>query len=188
MDQQRWLRIEELLQQALDLQPYERPAFLKQTCNGDASLIAEVEALLKRETEAHSFMETPAIASLPRVEPPSQISHYRIEKRIGSGGMGEVFKAHDETLRREVALKMLAAEFTSDTERVRRFEQEAFAASRLNHPNIITIFEITHTRDSHFIVEEFVAGRTLRDLLHDLKSNKPKRLDLDRSLEIAIQI
>ena len=188
MDQQRWLQIEELLQQALDLQPHERSAFLKQRCNGDASLIAEVEALLKRETEARSFMESPAIASLPRIEPPSQISHYRIEKQIGSGGMGEVFKAHDEVLRRVVALKMLPAQFTSDTERVRRFEQEAFAASRLNHPNIITIFAITHDRDAHFIVEEIVEGRTLRELLRDPQSNKPQSLELERALDIAIQI
>ena len=188
MDQQRWFQIEELLQQALDLQPHERPAFLKQTCNGDASLIAEVEALLKRETEAHSFMESPAIASLPQVEPPSQISHYRIEKRIGSGGMGEVFKAHDETLHRIVAVKMLPAEFTSDTDRVRRFEQEAFAASRLNHPNIITIFEITHDGDAHFIAEEIVEGKTLRELLRDPESNKPKPLELECALDIAIQI
>ena len=188
MDRQRWLQIEEVLQQALDLQPHERGAFLKETCNGDVALLGEVEALLKRETQAGSFMESPAIASLPRYEPPTHISHYRIEKRIGSGGMGEVFKAHDETLRRVVALKMLPAEFTSDGERVRRFEQEAFAASRLNHPNIITIFEITHAGDAHVIVEEIVEGRTLRDLLRDPDSGKLQRLELERALDIAIQI
>ena len=184
MDQQRWLQIEGLLQQALDLPPHERVAYLKQVCDGDGALLAEVEALLKREEQAGSFMETPAIASVPRAEPPSQLSHYRIVKRIGSGGMGEVFEAHDETLRRVVALKMLPEQFTSDTERVRRFEQEAFAASRLNHPNIITIFEITHSGDAHFIVEEMVEGRTLRDLLRDSGS----RLELERTLDIAIQI
>ena len=188
MDRQRWLQIEEVLQQALDLQPQQRDEFLKHTCKGDVALLAEVESLLKRETEAGSFMESPAIASLPAIEPPSRISHYRIEKRIGAGGMGEVFKAHDETLRRVVALKMLTAEFTSDAERVHRFEQEAFAASRLNHPNIITIFEITHANDAHFIVEELVEGRTLRDLLRDPESNKPQPLELERALDIAIQI
>jgi WD40 repeat protein/serine/threonine protein kinase len=188
LDQQRWLQIEELLQQALDQQPGQRSEFLKHACNGDLSLLAEVEALLKHEVESGTFMELPAIASLPRVEPPSRISHYRIDKRIGSGGMGEVFKAHDETLRRTVALKMLTAEFTSDTERVRRFEQEAFAASRLNHPNIITIFEITQEGDSHFIVEELVEGRTLRNLLCDPSSGKPQRLELERALDTAIQI
>src|SRR5690242_15188178 len=99
VDQQRWLQIEELLQQALDLPPSERAPFLARTANGDAELLAEVEALLKREVEARSFMESPAIASLPRVPPPAQLSHYRIDKRIGAGGMGEVFQAYDENLR-----------------------------------------------------------------------------------------
>lgn len=188
MDQLRWLQIEEVLQEVLDLQPQQRAAFLRRACNGDAALLAEVEALLKREAEAGSFMESPAIAFLPQIEPPPRISHYRIEKRIGSGGMGEVFKAYDETLRRVVALKMLSVEFTSDAERVRRFEQEAFAASRLNHPNIITIFEITHTGDAHFIVEEIVEGRTLRELLRDPESNKPRPLEVERAVDIAIQI
>jgi|KBSSwiStaDraftv2_1062776.scaffolds.fasta_scaffold53597_2 WD40 repeat protein/serine/threonine protein kinase len=188
MDHKRWLQMEELLQQALDLQPQQRAAFLEQAVAGDAVLLGEVEALLRREEEAGSFMESPAIASLPRLEPPSQISHYRIEKQIGSGGMGDVFSAYDETLRRVVALKMLPVEFTSDAERVRRFEQEAFAASRLNHPNIITIFEITRAGDSHFIVEEIVEGRTLRDLLRDPQSNEPQSIELERALDIAIQI
>ena len=188
MDQQKWQQIETVLQQALDLEPGERAAFLQRSCNGDPSLLASVEALLRREADAGSFMESPAVTCLPRIPPPSQISHYRIEDRIGSGGMGEVFKGYDETLHRVVALKMLPPEFTSDAERVRRFEQEAFAASRLNHPNIVTIFEIAHAGDAHFIVEELVEGRTLRELLWDSEGNKPRRLELERALDIAIQI
>src|SRR5688572_25435326 len=133
MDYQRWAQIEELLQLALDLGPGERAAFLERACAGDGALRDAVEDLLRREAEAESFLESPALArvdhpaDVPPPAPPSRISHYRIEARIGQGGMGEVYKARDETLRRVVALKMLPAEFTSDPERVRRFEQEAFA-------------------------------------------------------------
>jgi WD40 repeat protein/serine/threonine protein kinase len=191
MDYQRWAQIEELLQLALDLGPDERAAFLERACAGDVALRSAVEDLLRREAEAESFLESPAVARADEpvdVPPPSRISHYRIEARIGKGGMGEVYKARDETLRRVVALKMLPAEFTSDPERVRRFEQEALAASRLNHPNIITIFEITGAGGAHFIVQEFVEGQTLRELLTDPRAKKPRRLGVERTLEIATQI
>lgn len=188
MDQQRWAQIEEVLQQALDLPSHQRAEFLKQTCAGDPALLANVEALLKREGEAGSFLESPAVACLPRIGPPSQISHYRIESRIGAGGMGEVYKARDETLGRVVALKMLPQEFTSDPDRVQRFRQEAFAASRLNHPNIITIFEIVHQESTHFIAEEYVEGQTLRELLLDPQTQQRRSLTLERALDITIQI
>ncbi|HYG82012.1 MAG TPA: serine/threonine-protein kinase [Pyrinomonadaceae bacterium] len=191
MDYQRWAQIEELLQLALDLGPGERAAFLERACAGDEALRSAVEDLLGREAEAESFLESPAFARADDpvvVPPPSRISHYRIEARIGKGGMGEVYKARDETLRRVVALKMLPAEFTSDPQRVRRFEQEAFAASRLNHPNIITIFEITQAGGAHFIVQEFVEGQTLRELLTDPPSKKPRKLGVDRTLEIGTQV
>jgi WD40 repeat protein/serine/threonine protein kinase len=194
MDQQRWQRIEELLQRALDLEPGVRAAFLDRACAGDEALRSDVEALLSKEADAKSFMESPAVAYFSKEitalspTPPSQISHYRIEARIGEGGMGEVYRAHDQALRRVVALKMLPAEFTSDPERVQRFEQEAFAASRLNHPNIITIFEIIHSDKAHFIVEEFVEGQTLRKLLTDPQLSKPRKFTVEKALEIAIQI
>ena len=186
MDQKRWSQIEEVLQQALDLEPSERSAFLQQVCVNDATLQARVEALLDRERDAGSFIESPAVVSLlPRhsIEPLSQISHYKLESRIGAGGMGEVYRARDETLGRVVALKMLPLEFTYDPERVRRFRQEAFTASRLNHPNIITIFEIVQQDGNHFIAEEFVEGQTLREFI-----DKQRRLGLDKALDIAIQI
>ena len=194
MNHQRWEQIEDLLQRALDLEPGERAAFLERTCAGDETLRSAVGALLSKEAEAKSFMESPAVVCLaeqisgPLPETPSQISHYYIEARIGEGGMGEVYRAHDETLRRVVALKMLPAEFTSDPERVQRFEQEAFAASRLNHPNIITIFEITQAENAHFIVEEYVEGQTLRELLTDPQTKKPRKLGVDKALDIAMQI
>src|SRR5919198_3374696 len=194
MDYRRWEQIEELLQRALDLEPGERAAFLERACAGDGALRAEVEALLSKEADAASFMESPAVVcvagqvNVPPPAPPSRLSHYRVEARIGGGGMGEVYKARDETLRRVVALKMLPAEFTSDPERVRRFEQEALAASRLNHPNIITIFEITRADGAHFIVEEFVEGRTLRELLDDPRSKGPRGLGVEGALEIAVQV
>jgi len=193
MDHQRWIKIEDVLQHALDLEPSERAAFLDQCCHNDQELRIEVESLLSREVEARSFMESPAAVfdaqeTVPSPTLPSKISHYSIEAQIGAGGMGEVYKARDETLRRVVALKMLPTKFTSDTERVRRFEQEAFSASRLNHPSIITIFEITHDDGAHFIAEEFVDGQTLRELLNDPQTNQPRKLTVERALKIAIQI
>jgi eukaryotic-like serine/threonine-protein kinase len=191
MDQKRWLQIEDVLQQALDVEPSQRPAFLKRACINDATLRAQVEALLDRESDAGTFMEAPALASLIQqhsIEPGSQIGRYRIKSHIGAGGMGEVYKARDETLGRVVALKMLPLEFISDGERVQRFRQEAFAASRLNHPNIITIFEIVEQDGNHFIAQEYVEGQTLRELLTDPGTKKPLSLSVDKALEIAIQI
>src|SRR5262245_34246103 len=98
---------------------------------------------------------------------PSQaINHYRILKKLGAGGMGEVYLAEDTRLDRRVALKLLPHEFTQDADRVRRFIQEAKAASGLNHPNIVTIYDIGEGEDGHFIAMEFVDGWTLREVIH----------------------
>ncbi|MCI0336199.1 MAG: protein kinase [Acidobacteria bacterium] len=96
---------------------------------------------------------------------PQRLSHYRILQKLGAGGMGEVYLAEDTKLGRKVALKLLPAAFTTDNERVRRFEQEARAASALNHPNIITIHEIGEAEAGRFIVMEYVEGRTLRAMV-----------------------
>src|SRR5215510_12203444 len=101
------------------------------------------------------------------------ISHYRVLNRIGVGGMGEVWLAEDTRLDRQVALKLLPAEFTQDADRVRRFIQEAKAASALNHPNIITIHEIgeaqTEAGSTHYIATEFIEGQTLRSRMRQEK-------------------
>src|SRR5437667_4547608 len=93
------------------------------------------------------------------------ISHYRILSKLGAGGMGEVYLAEDTKLERKVAIKLLPAEFTQDADRVRRFIQEAKAASALNHPNIITVHEIGEAEGTRYIATEFIEGETLRQRL-----------------------
>src|SRR6185295_8696735 len=107
---------------------------------------------------------------------------YRIDARIGAGGMGEVYLAEDSRLGRKVALKMLPDYFTKDDERVRRFQQEARAASALNHPNILTIYEIGQIDSRHFIATEFIEGETLRE--HMAKT----KMQIDETLDIASQV
>ncbi|MCI0485374.1 MAG: serine/threonine protein kinase [Blastocatellia bacterium] len=196
MDQERWDRIEDLLQYTLDLVPDERAAFLEKACAGDTELRREVESLLSNEAKARSFIESPALARWAgqMEEHPEasligrRIGHYSIESLIGAGGMGEVYKARDENLHRTIALKMLPAEFTSDAWRVRRFEQEARAASALNHPNIITIFEIIHDGGNHFIAAEYVEGETLREMLTRAAESRARRLGVEEAVDIAIQV
>ncbi len=110
------------------------------------------------------------------------ITHYRLLSQLGAGGMGEVYLAEDTRLGRKVALKLLPAEFTKDADRVRRFEREARAASALNHPNILTIYEVGQADGRHFIAAEFIEGSTLRQRLSQ------SRLPLNETLEIAVQV
>ena len=110
-----------------------------------------------------------------------QISHYRIIEPLGAGGMGVVYLAEDVRLHRKVAVKVLPPQFTDDPDRVHRFEQEARAASALNHPNIVTIYDIGQADADRFIAMEFVAGRTLRAVLGE-------RVSVDHMLPWATQI
>jgi len=111
-----------------------------------------------------------------------RIGHYKISSLIGSGGMGDVYLAHDTRLGRNVALKLLPSSFTRDEERVRRFAQEARAVSALNHPNILTIFDIQQIDGLHFITTEYIEGQTLRQRIAN------SRLELSEALNLAVQI
>ncbi|HYE74745.1 MAG TPA: serine/threonine-protein kinase, partial [Blastocatellia bacterium] len=183
-------QIKELFQAALECEPQARAAFLAEACAGDEDLRREVESLLIWETQAENFIEKPALkvaAEIFAVEKTSsligrKISGYKIEKQLGAGGMGEVYLAYDHRLGRRVALKLLPEHFIQDQQRVRRFVQESRAASALNHPNIVTIYEIGNDEDRHFIAQEFVEGQTLRDRL--LRAP----MKLSEAIDVAIQI
>jgi len=190
MKPERWQQVEQLYLAALERDPAQRTAFLDQACAGDLALRRQVETLLQYETRAEDFIEAPALevaAALLTDEPHAsllgrELGHYRIQSRLGAGGMGEVYLAEDRRLGRKVALKLLLKEFTQDPERVRRFEQEARAASALNHPNIITVYEIGQADGVHFIATEYVAGQTLRQRM------RATRLELIEVLEVATQV
>jgi serine/threonine protein kinase len=187
MDSDRWKQVDNLLQAALEHPLEERNAFLKRACAGDEALEREVRSLLESQQEAGSFLESPAmeVAAKALTEtigaPNSQtISHYRILGKLGSGGMGVVYKARDTRLDRLVALKFLPASKMTDPERKRRFIQEARAASALNHPNIITIYEVDQADGSDFIAMECVPGNSLDKLI------TPKGLPLAEVLSYAM--
>jgi serine/threonine protein kinase/tetratricopeptide (TPR) repeat protein len=112
----------------------------------------------------------------------TKISHYRILEKLGAGGMGEVYLAEDMKLGRKVALKILGEEYTTNRDRLNRFEQEACAASALNHPNILTIYEVGNDNGRHFIATEYIDGHTLR---RDLGR---AALDMHQILDISVQV
>src|SRR5215475_12164080 len=202
MQRDRWNQIEQLYHAALERGPDAREAFLEEACAGDEELRREVAGLLACDASSDSFIRSPAIemaaramAADPLIEASnklmrssiagSQIGAYQILSPLGRGGMGEVHLALDARLGRKVAVKLLLAEFTTDAERLRRFEQEARAASALNHPNIITIHEIGETDSIHYIVTEYVKGETLRQRLTDASQI---RLKLSETIGLAAQI
>lgn len=190
MTPERYQRIKALFHSALERAADERPAFLADACGGDMALLANVEALIAADEQSGDFMDAPAyeVAADMLVGNPTgvlegeRLGHYQIIALLGSGGMGDVYLARDTRLGRRVALKLLPDYLTDDESRVRRFKQEARAASALNHPNILTIYEIEQADGRYFIATEFVEGETLRQRM------KNGRLKLNEALEIAVQI
>ena len=190
MTPERWQQVKQIFTSAIEYAPGERSIFLAEACHGDESLRKEVEELIASHEKEGPFIDSPAYqvaAGLLKdqeleLKPGEVIASYEIVSYISRGGMGEVYLAQDQRLNRKVALKLLPAAFTKDNDRLRRFEQEARAASALNHPNIITIHEIQKVNSTHLIVTEFVEGVTLRQRL----ARTP--LNLAEALQVAIQI
>jgi serine/threonine protein kinase len=147
-----------------------------------------VESLLKSHEETGNFVDAPAYQAAAEMlvdgvdlKAGKNIAHYRIVRLIGEGGMGKVYLAEDSRLHRRVSLKFLSTNFTQDHKSLRRFEQEARAASALNHPNILTIHEIGEVDGHRFIATEFIEGQTLRERLRS-------GVDIDDALDVAIQV
>src|SRR6059058_2208233 len=173
MTPERWQQLKQIFQSALERNPAERSAFLNQACADDPALRSEVESLISSHDQAGDSIEAMAAEAATEMLADEQpgpilgkhIGHYEVLSLLGRGGMGEVFLAQDTSLGRKVALKLLRSDFTRIEERLRRFQQEARAASALNHPNILTIHEIGHDGSLHFMATEYVEGETLRQHL-----------------------
>jgi serine/threonine protein kinase/Tfp pilus assembly protein PilF len=190
MTPEHWQQVKDLLQAALERESSQRAAFLDEACAGDDELRREVESLLEAHEQAGSFIKAPAVevaAELMAEEAAhSRVGHsigpYQIVRRLGAGGMGDVYLAQDTRLGRQVALKLLPEYFTTDQERVRRFQQEARAASALSHPNVATIYDVGEADGASYIAMEYVEGQTLDTKM----SGQP--LDSTEIIDIAAQV
>jgi serine/threonine protein kinase/tetratricopeptide (TPR) repeat protein len=190
MEPELWQRITDLFDEAMTRGPKERIAFLEEACEGDRDMRKQVERLVKSHEKSGDFLESLAFAVAPELLTDDRagalvgelIGHYRIESLIGVGGMGEVYLARDERLGRKVALKLLPKHLTADETQLSRFKTEARSASALNHPNILTVYEIGAEGNRQFIATEFIEGVTLRASLAD------GRMNLHAALEIAVQV
>jgi serine/threonine protein kinase len=194
MKPERWKKLDALFHEALELQGEARAVHLAKACGDDGQLRVEAERLIAAHERESSFIDAPIFAEAAKladdyhIESPigHRIGPYKVISQLGRGGMGEVFLAEDSRLGRKVALKVLPAAFTENRDRVQRFEREAKAASALNHPNILTIYEIgqasTDAGGTHYIISEFVAGETLRALI------ERGRLGINEAIAIAQQV
>jgi serine/threonine protein kinase len=188
MPADQWKKVEELFERASALPSEERTAFLNQACSGDAGLRGEVESLLNLVPSAASFLEGSPISSI-RERPKalaltagSRLGPYEIVALVGAGGMGEVYRARDMRLNREVAIKVLGEAVAADRDRRARFEKEAHAVASLNHPNIVSLFDVGTEGDTLYTVSELIEGESLRGLLRRGPAT------LRKTIEIAVQM
>src|ERR1700735_3422109 len=153
----RWRQIQGIFQEVLKVAPERRPAFLDERCGGDAEVRAGVDSLLSAVEHSGDGSRPPPETRVKGKErrallaPGTQVAHYKIASMLGAGGMGEVYLAEDLRLRRKVALKIIGQQVAIDERSRRRFEHEAQAASALNHPNILTVYEFGQFNGLHFI-------------------------------------
>src|SRR5438552_2669638 len=190
MTPEHWKQIDKILQSALDLPSEERDRFLNEACANNQTLRDQIDSLLASSPGKESFIDRPAfrdaIELLGSDLTASMIGRafgpYKILSEIGRGGMGEVYLAQDVRLGRKVAVKVLYDSVIADQDRVQRFEKEARAASALNHPNILTVYDIGQAEGLRFIATEFIEGETLRQRLLNSKPG------FEEAIEISIQI
>ncbi len=189
MNKNRWEKVKEIFAQVRLLTPELRRPYLRDICAGDVEILREVESLLASYDASEDFMESPAVGEVAdaidrtnRLEKGKSFGHYEIIEQIGAGGTGEVYRAVDKKLDRSVAVKILNERFAKHESNLERFKREARTASALNHPNILVVHEIGVDANTHFIVTEFIDGKTLRQILSE------ESLTIREVLDFSIQI
>jgi tetratricopeptide (TPR) repeat protein len=181
MTPERWQKIRDVLEKALELAPSERSAYLNQACLSDPSLRQEVETLLASSPDVRSsFLQSST--SQVTLTSGTKLGDYEVKSLLGSGGMGVVYRARDSRLGRDVAIKVLPSFLSADSDRLRRFEQEARAAAALNHPNILAVHQMGTYEGAPYLVSELLEGETLREQI------KRGRLSVHKAIDYAIQI
>jgi len=179
-----WRKVEGIFRAALERTPDERKAFVDGVCGADTNLRRQVERLLAREAQAGSFLQAAATKDTALTLSATgsvvdrHLGSYRILSLLGAGGMGEVYRAHDDKLGRDVAIKMLSHEFVRDPERLSRLRREARTLASLNHPNIAAIYGLEESEDVDYLVLELVEGKMLRGPL-------PVQTALDRASQLV---
>lgn len=194
MNAERWQQINKLFEQALDLPAPQRAAFVNQACMGDDDLRQQVVAMLEADAKpglmidrpAHEMATTFFFPAHEEMSGGQMIGSYRLLREIGRGGMGRVYLAEDTRLGRQVALKLLPEVVTGAPDRIARFQREARAASALNHPNILTIYDFGREGEQHYIASEFVEGQTLRALVGDANFTLSQTIDVIAQMAAAL--
>ncbi len=195
MTPKRYQHISQLFNEALERAPEQRTIWLDQVCELDAELRDEVKKLLANHVESGEFLSRPAMSIAAELLAQNQtasetgkyIRHYQILSLLGAGGMGKVYLARDTRLGRQVALKMLPAYLTQESEHVHRFKKEAQAVVSLNHPNILTIHDFGETEGVHYLATEYVEGKTLRQRLEQGKFALSELIDVATQIVSALE-
>ena len=198
MDTPSWHRVKEIIEAALARPAAERAAFVLRMCGDDTSLRTEVESLLAAIEQAGNFIEQPALQSMSlsaafpagwipdlgrrALEPGNSVGPYTILEFVGAGGMGEVYRAHDSNLNRDVALKVRPAAFALDADRFARFRREAQMLASLNHPNIAAIYGLENSDGVQALVLELVEGPTLANRIAMGRDSGPRSV-IDRETD-----
>jgi eukaryotic-like serine/threonine-protein kinase len=181
MTPERWQQVKGLLHEAKKLAPERRSAFLQRSCSDDQSLRQELESLLASAEKAPpGFLQSSTVRVT--LTKGTRLGEYEVESLVGYGGMGEVYRARDRRLDRDVAIKVLPRFLSSDPDRLRRFEQEARAAAALNHPNILAVYQMGTHEGAPYLVSELLKGETLREHV------RRGPLELPRLLDYSVQI